>query len=145
MSQPDMSSATQKGDRFKKALTIVLLLITAACFVTGLSYMRQKDAEMAAYGHYTVGEVTRTGYVIGPNSESIIHFTYQVGNSTYEGTEPGDLVNGRTRFLVRFSTKNPATYEGYKRVPIPYYVPVPPPEGWAKLPSELDVPAGALD
>lgn len=91
------------------------------------------------------GGATSTGYVIGPNSESIIHFTYQVSDSTYEGTEPGDLVNGRTRFLVRFSTKNPANYEGYKRVFIPYYVPAPPPEGWAKLPPQLDVPAGVLD
>ncbi|GAB3638230.1 hypothetical protein GCM10027422_38200 [Hymenobacter arcticus] len=140
-----MPPLTNQIERLKTLLAIAVPVIIIPLFIYEFRQKNQERAEIAAYAHYTVGEVTRTSYVVGPNSESIIHFTYQVGDSTYEGTEPGDLVNGRTRFLVRFSTKNPSYYEGYKQVPIPYYVPPPPPEGWAKLPPKLDVPAGALD
>lgn len=140
-----MPPAKHWTDRLKTLIALAVPAILIPLFIYLLLQDDKQKAELAAHAHYTVGEVTRTGYVIGPNSESIIHFTYQVGDSTYEGTEPGDLVNSRTRFLVRFSTKNPANYESYKRVPIPYYVPAPPPEGWAKLPPELDVPADALD
>lgn len=145
MSQPTTTPTEQLVDRLKTLVALAVPIILVPTFIYFFLQDSRQKAEIKAYGHYTVGEVTSTGYVIGPNSESIIHFTYQVGDSTYEGTEPGDLVNGRTRFLVKFSTKNPGLYQGYKQIPISYYVPAPPPAGWAKLPPELSIPAGALD
>lgn len=145
MSQPVTTPAARWTDRLKTLVAIAVPIVILPLFIYLYLQDNHKKAELAIYAHYTVGEVTSTSYVIGPSSESIIHFTYQVGDSTYEGTEPGDLVNGRTRFLVRFSTKNPNHYQGYKQLSIPYYVPPPPPEGWAKPPPELAIPTGTLD
>lgn len=145
MSQPIITPAEQGVARLKTVFALAIPILLLPLFIYAFQQKSQERAEIAAYAHYTVGEVNRIGYVVGPNSERIIHFTYQVGDSIYEGSESGDLVDGRTRFLVKFSTKTPGYYESYKQLHIPYYVAPPPPEGWAKLPSELDIPAGALD
>ena len=74
--------------------------------------------------------------MIGPSPESLSFFAYQVGDSTYAGTSPGDVPDGQNRFLVKYSTKHPQYYKFYKRVPLlPTHIP--PPNGWAAPPFSV--------
>lgn len=140
-----MASAEQLIDWLKTAVALAVpVVVVPLCIYTFLQ-KRQEETEITAYPRYTVGEVVETGVVISPSSHGYSLFTYQVGDSVYTQEGPDEVSKGHTRFLVKFSTQHPTYYKFYERVPIPYYVPPPPPEGWANLPPELDVPAGALD
>ena len=128
-----MSFAEQRVDRLKSAGVLLMLLVIAGCFIAAWRDENHQDDELAAYPRYTVGEITTTGYIVGPNSHSYAKFAYQVGDSTYTGDEDGDLPDGQNRFLVKYSTKHPQYYKFYKRVPLlPTHVP--PPDGWAEPP-----------
>lgn len=130
---PVMTPAEQRVDRLKSAAVLAMLLVIAGCFIAALRNKNHRDDELAAYPRYTVGEITATGYIVGPNSHSYAKFAYQVGDSTYTGDEDGDLPEGRTRFLVKYSTRHPKYYKFYKRVSL-LSNHVPPPEGWAEPP-----------
>jgi hypothetical protein len=132
-------------ERLKTVVVIGGMLILAGFAVDAYFYQNHKRVELTAHPRYTVGEVVKTGVVISPSSHGYSLFTYQVGDSVYTQEGPDEIPKGHTRFLVKFSTQHPTYYKFYERVPIPYYVPPPPPEGWAKLPPELDIPAGTLD
>ena len=144
MNEPTLitSPAEIVVDRLKTLIAVGGMGIIAVASFFAFRHNNRRDADLAAYPRYTVGQVTRTTYVIGPSPESLSFFAYQVGDSTYTGTSPGDLPDGQTLFLVKYSTQHPQYYKFYKRVPLlPSHIP--PPEGWATPP--YPVPAKDLE
>ena len=118
--------------------SVVLILLA----IRGFIIKGSENEEIAKYPRYTIGAVTDAVVVIGPSSEKLNRFTYQVGDSSYKGNEPGSLPDGQTLFLVKYSTKHPQYYKFYRRVPLlPTHIP--PPEGWAEPP--YPVPAKDLE
>ena len=135
--QHDSNLFERLKNLFFIGVAIVLILLAIREF-----YIKGgEDEEIAKYPRYTLGEVTDAVQVIGPNSEKLNRFTYQVGDSSYSGSEPGSLPDGQNLFLVKYSTKHPQYHKFYKRVPLlPTHIP--PPEGWAEPP--YPVPAENL-
>lgn len=142
---PRNTYATPFTDHLKLVAVGAILLAIGIGIFYGLRQKSTEEAELTSHPRYTVGEIVKSGYIVSPNSHSYSRFTYQVGDSVYTESGPEQIPQGHTRFLVKFSAQHPTYYKFYERIPIPYYVPLPPPEGWAKPPPELDVPAGALD
>lgn len=95
------------------------------------------------YPAYTIGHVTLNGYALGPSPGSRIAFEYSVDSVTYKGASGGDLSNGHTRFLVKFSTEHPSVYKFYKAIPIPDSIQAAPTGGWTEPP--FPVPAQVLE
>lgn len=86
---------------------------------------------------YTIGYVTGTDYVVGPNSHSVTFFTYTVGDSTYRQSSTGDVAKGCTRCLVKFAEADPTNFEFFNRVCVPDSITSAPAEGWEKPPFAL--------
>ena len=128
-----MSPSDIRMDRLKTVGTLVMLCVIAVCTFLAFRRMHVEKNEIEVFPRYTVGEVIRSAYVLGPSPEQVILFTYQVGDSTYKGNGSGDVPDGQNRFLVKYSTQHPQYYKFYKRVPLlPTYIP--PPDGWAEPP-----------
>lgn len=129
-------------ERLKKLFFLGAIVVIVPLSIREFFLKEREDEEIAKYPRYTVGEVTKAVQVVGPSSEKLNLFTYQVGDSSYTGNEPGSLPDGQNLFLVKYSTKHPQYYKFYKRVPLlPTHVP--PPEGWAAPPYR--VPAKDLE
>jgi len=141
----EMTATERLVDRLKTVAAIGIAIATPIALYYGFHQKSLEQADLAAHPRYTVGEVVKTGVVISASSHGYSLFTYQVGDSIYTQEGPDEVPKGHTRFLVKFSTQHPTYYKFYERIPIPYYVPAPPPEGWAKIPPELDIPVGALN
>jgi hypothetical protein len=121
-------------DRLKTVVVIVGMLVVVVLVVQGLQRRKSREAALAASPHYTIGEVTRTSYVVGPNSHNVVFFTYRVGDSTYTGNDDGRALDVGARFLVKFSSEQPGYYRFYNQVPIPDSIPTAPPGGWLAPP-----------
>ena len=129
-------------ERLKKLFFLGAIVVIVPLSIREFFLKESEDEEIAKYPRYTVGEVTKAVQVVGPSSEKLNLFTYQVGDSSYTGNEPGSLPDGQTLFLVKYSTKHPQYYKFYKQVPLlPTHIP--PPEGWAEPPYR--VPAEDLE
>jgi hypothetical protein len=83
---------------------------------------------------YTIGYVTGTDYVVGPNSHSVAFFTYTVGNITYRQSSTGDVAAGCSRCLVKFAEADPTNFEFFNRVCVPDSITRAPAKGWEKPP-----------
>lgn len=88
-------------------------------FVWLLSYDYVSSRARGAGARYTIGYVTGTDYVVGPNSPSVAFFTYAVGDSTYQQRSSGDLAPGCTRCLVKYAATDPTNFEFFNRVCVP--------------------------
>ena len=108
-----------------------------------LSGVYQHNTAMGQGARYTVAYVTKTGYVVGPNSHSEVSYTYTVGDSTYASSSSGDIEAGCGQYLVKFATNEPSQRQFYNHICVPAETPAPPPEGWAEPP--FFGRAGALD
>ena len=129
-------------ERLKKLFFLGAIVVIVPLSIREFFLKESEDEEIAKYPRYTVGEVTKAVQVVGPSSEKLNLFTYQVGDSSYTGNEPGSLPDGQNLFLVKYSTKHPQYYKFYNRVPLlPTHIP--PPEGWAEPPYR--VPAEDLE
>lgn len=125
------------NERLKTIMAIVILVIISASLFYGLRQKNMQEVELTKYPRYTIGEIIKTGYTIGPNSHSYTRFSYQVGDSVYIKSGPEAVPSSHTRFLVKFSAKNPEYYKFYENIPIPYYIEIAPREGWVKPPPEV--------
>ncbi|HLK97994.1 MAG TPA: hypothetical protein VK364_09520 [Hymenobacter sp.] len=92
---------------------------------------------------YTIGYVTKTGYVVGPSSHTAVSFEYEANGRRYATTGSGEPINGCTRCLVKFAVQDPEVLDFYNQICVPDEVQPPPPEGWSEPP--FFVRAGALD
>ncbi|MBC8085594.1 MAG: hypothetical protein H7Z21_20545 [Hymenobacter sp.] len=139
----EMTPAERTIDRLKTLIVVVGMLGVAGIFIYFFQDQKREDAAFAASARYTVGEVTRTSYVIGPSSGSIAFFSYQVGDSTYASSYSGESLEVGQRFLVKFSGQQPGYRVFYNRVPIPPSITDVPLAGWPEPPFE--VPAELLE
>ncbi|WP_046244421.1 hypothetical protein [Hymenobacter terrenus] len=135
--RPEMTPAEAQVDRLKTVAAIVVIVASVGVIVNGFSRRSHRQAELAASSRYTIGEIVKKTYVIGPSSHSATRFAYTVGDSTYVKPGPDEVPDGRTRFLVKFSTRHPEYYQFYERVPIPYTITEAPPEGWPEPPFSV--------
>ena len=104
---------------------------------------RQQHAAMSQGVGYTIGYVTKTGYVVGPSSHTAVSFAYEVNGRRYTSTGSGEPIYGCRRCLVKFATRDPQVRTFYNLICVPEDVPPPPPEGWPEPP--FYVRAGTLD
>ena len=114
-------------------VTILVVALTAFflwVFIGGYLHADKRDANP----RYTIGQVTRTGYVIGPSSHSVVFFTYSVGDSTYSESSRGDIEEGCTRYLVKYAATDPKNIEFFNHICIPDSIRQAPPQGWLKPP-----------
>ena len=138
----EMTPAERTVDRLKTVAVIGGMLICAYLFIDGFYNRHVKLTDIAAHPRYTIGQVSRTSYAIGPSPQNIVFFEYRVGDSIYGGNNSGQLLSEGDRFLVKFSSAKPSYHESYNRVRIPSSIINAPPEGWAEPPFE--VPAELL-
>jgi hypothetical protein len=112
----------------------VLALASALFFVWLLGYDYNSSRARNAGARYTIGQVTGTSYVVGPNSHSVVFFTYTVGNVAYRQSSTGDVAAGCTRCLVKFAEADPTNFEFFNRVCVPDSITRAPAKGWKKPP-----------
>lgn len=118
--------------------------IVLAAFFLWLGITRyQQHAAMSRGVGYTIGYVTKTGYVVGPSSHTAVSFAYEVNGRRYTSTGSGEPIYGCRRCLVKFATRDPQVRTFYNLICVPEDVPPPPPEGWPEPP--FYVRAGTLD
>ena len=138
-----MTPAERTIDRLKTLFVAVGMLGIVVIWVYLFQDTRRENAALASSPRYTIGQVTRTSYVLGPSPENVVFFSYRVGDSIYPGTNSGRFLDVGGRFLVKFSREQPKYHEFYNQVLIPVSIIEAPPEGWEKPP--FPVPAEALE
>lgn len=129
-------------NRLPAWLKNVLALVSGLFFIWLLSYDYFSSRARNAGARYTIGHVTGTSYVVGPNSHSVAFFTYTVGDSTYHQSSTGDLAANCTRCLVKYAAGDPTNFEFFNRVCIPDSITSAPAQGWGKPPFSTE--AGVL-
>jgi len=111
--------------------SIKLLGIGWAVFIAwGITYEYNKSHGLNKAPRYTIGQVTRTDYVVGPSSHSVAFFTYTVGDSTYAKSSDGDIAEGCTRCLVKFAASDPTNFEFFNKICVPDSARQAPAAGW---------------
>lgn len=130
-------------NKWIERIKTLFALLGPFAFVCGGYFYIKKNKELATYPSYTIGTVTRTSYVVGPSSHDVAFFVYTVNDSLYSTSTSNKISNGESRFLVKFSSRDPALCRFYKAVPIPDSIQTAPPGGWTKPP--FPVPAEVLE